>query len=77
MPYFILYLLLFLVCYIFGLTIGWSWRIIRWLVILIVSVSWWLFKIVGICLLCGIAFCGGYMWSYLRSKWQQFHPNNP
>lgn len=56
-----------LVAYIFGIILG--------IAKLILGLLGKLFIILLTWLLCGIAFCLGRLWRYMRDKWQQYRLN--
>lgn len=58
--------------YIAGLLIGLIYRIAVWCVLIPLELIWWLIKKIGVALICTIAFCIGYIWSYIRNRWQDY-----
>lgn len=60
--------IIIIACYLLGLIIGWPFRIMRTVLKLIVHAVWWLLKKTFIGLLCIVAFCFGYTWSYVKNN---------
>ena len=55
-----------------GLLIGLIYRIAVWCVLIPLELIWWLIKKIGVTLICALAFCSGYIWSYIRNRWQDY-----
>ena len=58
--------------YIAGLLIGLIYRIAVWCVLIPLKLIWWLIKKIDVALICALAFCIGYIWSYIRNRWQNY-----
>lgn len=59
--------------YIVRLLIGLIYRIAVWCVLIPLElIWWWLIKKISVALICALAFCIGYIWSYIRNRWQNY-----